>query len=280
MSMRYLERGLRGTGNPVDKEHADIISAMLKSRGSDIPLPSVATPVAKPEITIISRDQLILPHKELPQEVSEVLQRAEKAGISVFESYHLSGVTLQQDSNVKGWDRKPESWYWEQIKNGNVSQDAPKLPGVWVLVDKTIRPNYKDGKQLHKNDPFGPLLAKLRAEGKIQTIKDIPETSRFAISPDELAQVVLPEIAKLLGLDKSQVRLPREIEFNVIGNFKHPEWGEVNTGEWLNDRSGGGIRLIGGDSDDGGLSHVDRDWSDNHIDGVAFRPLVVVAPKA
>lgn len=280
MSMRHLETEFRRTGDPHDLKRAEIVASWRKERGSDIPFPSVVTTVAQPEAKVFFKDQLILPHKELPQKVSDILRRAEKTGIRVFEPYHLSGVTLQQDSNVKGWDRKPESWYWEQIKNGNVSQDAPKLPGVWVLVDKTTRPNYKDGKQLHKNDPFSPLLARLRKEGKIQTIKDIPETSRFAISPDELAQVVLPEIARLLGVEFSQVRLPKEIEFNVIGNFKHPEWGEVNTGEWFNDRFGGGVRLLGGDSGHGGLSHVLCLWSGHRHGLIGFRPLVVVSPEA
>lgn len=45
MAMQYLERQLRTTGSPADLARADIVSAMLKSRGRDIPLPSVLAPV-------------------------------------------------------------------------------------------------------------------------------------------------------------------------------------------------------------------------------------------
>lgn len=239
-----------------------------------------ATPEVSVDIQTLSRDQLILPETALPQEVSDVLKRAEKAGLTFFEPYHLSGVTLNQDSNVDGWDKKPENWYWKQIKDGNLSQDASKLPDSWVLVDKTQRPDYKDSKQFHENDPFGHLLAKLRKDKKIQTIRGIPNTSQFGISHDELTQVVLPEIAKLLEVDASQVRLPRAIEFNIIGNFKHPEWGKTTTWEWFDDKFGDASRLVGGNSDVGGLAGVNLHWSGGHRGSVGFRPLVVVSLKA
>lgn len=266
--------------NAIAKRNPEAAKAarVLIKRFGDEPLTSAATPVEAPKT--LSRDQLILPSKELPQEVSDILKRAEKAGITSLEAYHLSGVTLTQGSQVEGWTKKPENWYWEQIKNGKISPDAPKLPGSWVLLDNTQKPNYEDGKQMYKKDPFGPLLAKLRKDNKIQKIKHIPEDSRFGISPDELRTIVLPEIANLMGVNKSQVRLPKEIEFNVIGNFKHQKWGETNTWEWLEDNFGGADRLIGGDSDDGGLTYVSHYWSGYHIDGIGFRPLVVVSSKA
>lgn len=259
MAMQHLENEFRkqGKGNL-----ADIIA-------------SVATPIeTKP-----SQDQLILPETSLPQEVSDVLQRAKEAGIGVFEVYHLSGVTLSKDSRVGGWDKKPEDWFWKQIRNGKVSQDAATLPDAWVLVDKTPKPDYKDGKQMYENDPLKALLKQLRKDKKIQTIKGIPDTSRFGISHYELFQVILPEIAKVLEVDKNQVRLPKEIEFNVIGNLKHPEWGETNTWEWFEDKFGDDHRLIGGDSDRGGLADVGHRWFGNRSDFVAFRPLVVVSSK-
>ena len=231
------------------------------------------------QLGTISRDQLILPETQIPQEVSNILQRAERSGIDIFEVYHLSGVTLTQDTRIEGWDEKPDDWYWGQIRNRKISRGAAKLSDVWVLVDKTQKPDYKDGNQLHEKDPFGPLLEQLRKEKKIQSMKGVPKTSRFGISHDELAQIVLPEIAKLLEIESSAVRLPNEIEFNVIGNFKHPEWGKTNTWEWFDDKFVDGGRLIGGGSGLGGLAHVSN-WSGFHHDSIAFRPLVVVSPKA
>jgi len=117
-----------------------------------------------------SKDQLILPEKQLPQEVSDILQRAEKAGIKTFEPYHLSDITLTKDSKVEGWDKKPRDWYWEQIEHGNLDEDAAKLADSWILIDKTIRPNYRNGNQVHENDPFGVLMERLRKEGKVGSI--------------------------------------------------------------------------------------------------------------
>jgi len=285
MAMQYIESELRRQG----KENlADTIASVHKLNGSDIPFPSAATSIEKPvaqtpetpvAIKRFSRDQLILPETQIPQEVSDILQRAERAGIRL-EPYHLSNVVLDENSSVEGWNSKPERWYWEQIGKGNIGQDAPKLSDSWVLVDPITRPDYKDGEQLHISDPLGPLLAKLRKEKKIKNLKGIPAASRFVISPNELIAVVLPEIAELLGVEASAVRLPKAIEFNVIGNMKHPEWGQANTWEWFEDNFEDDNRLAGGDSDNGGLADVDYGWSCGRYGGVAFRPLVVVSPKA
>lgn len=273
--VKKLARELRSRGFSVGAHLLEDSAHSLNEAGL-IPdeLPAVEVPKA------LSRDQLILPETALPQYVLEVLQRAERAGIGVFEAYHLSDFVLDQNSNVEGWNSRPENWYWEQIRNGRVSQDAPQLPGSWVLIDKTQRPDHEDSRQLDKNDPLGPLLARLRKKERIENVQDIPSTSRFAISSDELTQVVLPEIAKLLGVETSQVRLPKAIEFNVIGNFEHPEWGITDTWEWFDEKFGDNYRLVGGRSNFGGLANVHYDWSGLHVDGIAFRPLVVVSPKA
>ena len=271
-----LEKWVEKKFQKGDKGAVEMGKAMIKVYG-DEPFP--ANQVEKPTPITFSKDQLILPETKMPQEVQEVLQRAEKAGFTSFQPYHLSGVTLTQGTIVPGWNSKPEDWYWDRIRNGKLSKDASKLPDSWVLVDTTQRPNYKGGMQLHENDSFGPFLKQLRDNKRIQTIKGIPDTSRFSISPDELTQVVLPGIARLLEVESPTVRFPKEIEFNIIGNFKYPEWGQSNTWEWLDDSFGDGSRLLGGLSGDGGLTRVIHRWSGVHYDGVAFRPLVVISPR-
>lgn len=275
--LERLVREFRKAGHP---DIADGVKSWANIAAQRKDLPKSFSPVETPAETpqTFSKDQLILSETQIPQEVSEVLDRAKDAGITSLEPYHLSGVTLAQDSQVEGWNKRPEPRFWERIANGEIA--PAKLPDAWVLVDKTERPGYKDGKQLHENDPFGSLLKRLRREKKVETIKGIPETSRFGLSHDELTKVVLPEIATLLGVDASQVRLPKAIEFNVIGNSKHPEWGNTNTWEWFADGFGVSRRLFGGGSGDGGLTLVPHLWSDNHYVNVAFRPLVVVSPKA
>lgn len=80
---------------------------------ADVTPVSVATPVETPTPKTLSKDKLILPETQMPQYVSEVLQRAEEAGIGVFEPYHLSGITLTRELRVEGWKKKPEDWYWK-----------------------------------------------------------------------------------------------------------------------------------------------------------------------
>lgn len=283
MVMNRLEAAgsLPGNQDPVKQFAISEIRRMFGDAGIEDPgMPSVIAPGETPTSQTFSKDQLILPETQIPQYVLDVLQRAEKAGITFFEPYHLSGITLNEDTNVDGWDKKPADWYWEQIKNGTVSQDAAKLPDTWVLIDRTQKPNYRDGKQMYEKDPLETMIAGLRKEGKIQRVKGIPDASRFGISSDELRDHVLPEIAKLLGVEVSAVRLPKAIEVNIIGNLAHPEWGKTNTWEWFEDKFEDTYRLLGGYSVSGGLTDVGCTWSDSHLDDIGFRPLVVVSSKA
>lgn len=221
---------------------------------------------------------------ELPPEVKSVLERAKARGINSLEAYFLSEITLEEGVDYPGWNVKPASWYWEHIRDGKLDSDAPELKGVWVLIDLTRKPDCtEDGKQVYDNDPFGNILAQLRRDKKIEvpsTYGHVPQNSRFAISWDELNQHVLPAIAETLGVKPEQVRLPRAIEFNVIGNLFHPEWGRTNTCEWFEDNFGYQSRLNGGMSELGGLSDADYDWSVYRFDSTGFRPLVVFSSKA
>lgn len=231
---------------------------------------------------LLSRADLILPKEPSPKALG-LLKRAEEVGLGgIFAVHSLSGIRLTKDTQVLGWNKKPEDWYWEQIKSGTIGKDAARLPDVEILIDKTRRPNYlKDGKQLHENDPLGSFMARLRKEKKISSNKGISETSRFWASPDpELTQVILPEMAKLLGEDASEVRLPTEIEFNILGNLIYRHFGEVDTTEWLNEKFLGERRLFGGNSVDGGVTSFNCLWSDDVLGHFTFRPLVVVSPKA
>ncbi len=65
MAIRHVEIELRKTGNPVDLERANIVAAMLESRGTDIPLPS-ATPVAPEVIPQDTLGRSISEYKEGP----------------------------------------------------------------------------------------------------------------------------------------------------------------------------------------------------------------------
>ncbi|MDP2637993.1 MAG: hypothetical protein Q8P26_02950 [Candidatus Levybacteria bacterium] len=230
-------------------------------------------------VEIFSPNQLILPETVLPQEVEEVLRRSEKVGLGLFEPYRLSDTILNQSNIRETLDYKPKSHYWHLIRDGAISGDSPKLPNAWVLIDKTQKPDYKNGRQMYEGDPLGLLLSKLRSEGKIQKVKELSDASRFGIIHDELIQIVLPEIAKILGLDSSQVRLPKVIEFNVIGNLKHQEWGKTNTTEVFADKFGHLNQLVGGNFDRGGLSDVVSStygFFNLRSGRIGFRPMIVL----
>ena len=217
-----------------------------------------------------------------PQELLDTLSNAQEQGVTVFEAHYLPAIEFKQNLRYPGWKVKPGAWYWEQIKTGRVAKDAANLDGAWVLVDGSQKPDYDNGRQLYENDPFGKILAKLRNEGNIEvpsSYKHVPETSRFAVTPDERESHFYVALAQVLKVDANQVRVPREIEFNVLGNIHHPDWGQTNTWEWAHDRFGDDGRLDGGSSNSGGLTDVDYDWHDYRCDGIGFRPLVVFPSK-
>lgn len=56
MTMQYLERELRVTGDPRDEERADIISAIHEARGKDIPMPKAPQTAAPAETAPLELD--------------------------------------------------------------------------------------------------------------------------------------------------------------------------------------------------------------------------------
>src|SRR3990167_7202662 len=161
----------------------------------------------------------------------------------------------------------------QQRTQEKVDDSATSLDGNWVLIDKTPKPQYDNGRQSYESDSLAPLMARVRDEEKI---KGSPTpTSRFSTSWNELDKTVLPELAHDLGIRDDQVRLPKAIEFNVLGNMHHKEWGETTTWEWFEDKFESGSRLIGGRSGDGGLAHVGWDQPGLRSDSLGFRPLIV-----
>jgi hypothetical protein len=87
MTMQHLENEFRRTGDPRKQAFADVIAGIRKSLGSDIPLPSVATPEKQLEI------------KRFFKEQKEAL---EKQG---FVIYGLTGQSIKtlRDNGRKFW---------------------------------------------------------------------------------------------------------------------------------------------------------------------------------
>ena len=150
----------------------------------------------------------------------ELMERWEALGL---ELHYLPPIDMSKEGGLKKWVR-PD---FKNIDPSQLSPDAMLLPGCWVLVDGRKKPEYDEsGNQNYGNDGnfLGPVLEKLRKKGLVE--KSERPMSRFSVSPEELEKpVVAAAIAEAMGLGPGQVSLPRMVEFNVLGNLHHPEWG-------------------------------------------------------
>ncbi len=186
-----------------------------------------------------------IPVPQPPAELFKTQDALKEKGVAGFEAHYLPGEQLSQKDKLPGWKVKPEEWFWRQIKDGTVAKDAATLRAGWYLVEGRNKPDYQDGQQMYENDPFAPLMQDLRGSGRIQKYQYVPDNSRFGPSAGEIEQVILPEFARINLPASALMRTPREIEFNVLGNMYHPEWGQTNTWEVMNDQFGRGGRLGG-----------------------------------
>lgn len=216
----------------------------------------------------------------LPEEIT--LEKYEQWKELSFELHYLPEEDMTKDRDLPGWQKKPNDWFYNAIGERKISPDATKLSGAWVLIDSREKPRYDNsdpmrrGEQMYENDDeIGNAFKKLRQR---RVVKDHrKDDSRFNISWDELNKdEVKKALAKILGIDPENLRLPRAIEWNYLGNAFHKEWGETNVLEWFEDEyEKGRERLSGGGSGGGGLSDVKEiPPSFSYID-FGFRPLVV-----
>lgn len=202
-----------------------------------------------------------------------------------LEPHFLPGIVLSQDSNLLWWKIKPESWFWNKIKEGKimrlikgelvVDQKAGDLEGITVLVDTRLKPKYGEG---YKDDWLSQIISGIREAGKIQDLN--PRFSRSNVSAEE-TELIKIEAAKILGLKSEQLRLEREIEANVIpqmySHMPRVNDGRTNTWEWREEFvENRGVRLNGGYSGHGGLAYVNCNSVGLHWGYGAFRFLAVL----
>lgn len=225
---------------------------------------------------------------EPPQALFDTLKKAKEISWYIFDPHYLPKLEFKKTDDYPGWNIKPNPFYWDYINIGGLNVSASFIDSSWVLIDKTQKPYDEAGLQIYANDPLGNLIGELRYQKKILGRKGMPMGSRFAISWEELHQSVLLQIAKILALNKNQVRLPKVIEFNLLGNVFYPEWGRTDTAEWFEDK----IRfcdyafkacLIGGISPKirgSGLSRFFRSDPGIGSSTIGFRPMIVFPPKS
>lgn len=184
----------------------------------------------------------------------------------------LPGEEIGENRALKNWT-KPQSWFYQKIKEGKIAKDSATLKRGWYLADFTSSVDYSGGVQVYPNDPLSSIIKRLRKAGEIGKHNKTPIGSRFAIVPKDEWPKVLAEIAKELGLKPGQAMLEREIEFNAIGNIYDENRGKFNSWEWFADPFEDSDRLSGGIRDNGGLANVNYDSSGHRDDNVAGRPL-------
>ena len=205
----------------------------------------------------------------LPEGITlEQVQAWEKQHLKL---HYLPPIDMAKETELEHWI-KPDYQY---INESDLPKDAMLLPGSWLLVDERPKPKYESGNQQYDNDTdfLGPVLEELRQKGLIQSFKH--PGSRFYISPQELENpAVIEAIARAYNLKPEQITLPRMIEFNVLGNIHHPEWGESNCSEWFSDQHKAGLkRLDGGNSVNGGLAYVGSRGPGVRSGNIGFRAL-------
>src|SRR3989344_2495650 len=237
------------------------------------------TPLMKQEAATLSAffgESVTVP--PLPREITpERMKNWEAMG---FELHYLPPIDMTEDADFPGWEKKPRSWFYEEIAAGHIAKDATMLPGAWVLVDGRQKPMYANGAQMYDHDPLAPVLEDLNRRGLISQSNygrtKLDPRSRFGRSPADFDKPeVMNAFAEALDLKPGQASLTETIVWNVLANIHHPEWGTTDTDEWKKETDSGG-RLVSGGSDHGGASHVY--WYDGPSELVGFRPLGRFSP--
>lgn len=211
-----------------------------------------------------------LPAEITPEKYAEFKEKG-------FEMHYLPVEKIDEETEVPGWKTLPHGWFFEEIKRGNLPYDVLTLPGAWIAIDKRNKPEYERGNQVYENDVFSPALEKLRKDGFISDYK--LKGSRFNITYNELHKPEVNDaLAKALGVSAGELRLPRAVEWNYLGNAFYSQWNEPRGGDYpitecfedLYKNNEG--HLSGGETD---LSYIHWDGVNDRGDDLGFRPIII-----
>lgn len=218
-----------------------------------------------------------LPSDRLFEVAEEIKQRR----LFKAEPFYLPRRSLRVPSTIPGLKVPPPGSFYRKIREGILARKTVMLPGQWMLLDVSRRPDYNSGHQMYSDsEGLEEVLADLRNQGKIKVpdYRRVPRNSHFVVSADEIdggnEGYVSKAVASILRLRPGeQVTTPRYVVFNYIGNLAHPEFGQTSTREWFADefiREGQYLRLCGGHVN-GGLADVVERSPDGHHDNIGFR---------
>ena len=201
-----------------------------------------------------------------------------------YRPVFFPNINIDADFNVPGFT-KIDTPFYDKIKSGQYPEDFSLLEGGWYLVDFGEAMDFTDGSQEYPNDHklLGPIISRLRKNGKIGKYKNTAPGSRYAITGEEWINVVSPEIKKSLiknfGFPQNQieVRLERAIEYNFIGNIYDTKRGTFKGLELFSDTftsNGFEIMLCGGSSGHEGIKYVIPRPADYRGVSMAARPII------
>lgn len=120
---------------------------------------------------------------------------------------------------------EPSQYYpWKDVHDPQ-GRKFEELPGEWQLWDELPQPSFASGPNLSKEEketrPAGRAQMDRAVEQVLHTFSD-----QQVLFDEVHDKKVLGAIAKNLGVPREQVRFPRFIERNYIGNAFHPAWGD------------------------------------------------------
>lgn len=208
-----------------------------------------------------------------------------------LEPHFLPRIAMDKYAIFPGWKVRPKDAYYKAVEAGRMIRQQPDgtfqfdkkaffLEGCTVLIDIRLKPVYDDDKQMYQNDNLlGPIIEKLRKEGKISSHPNLfPNSSRFNITDLEWEKLIKFPLANALDLSTEQIRLERFIEMNVIPqlylDMPRRDDGKTNTRVWIEEFYGGlDERPVGGCSD---LSDfLECPTGDSWRDG-SIRPIIIL----
>lgn len=222
--------------------------------------------------------------QSIPDSLLRIQERAKGLGFD-FTPIFYPQMDLTQYSNFWKGMIMPEDRFWLGVNAGEISANSANLNGNWALIETVQkpgsdqeRPDYYEG-----DDPLTESIIsfKDRRRGGLLGLDDSLLYTRFGLSAKEVEGFILPSAAEMLGIEAGEIGLPRYIEYNVAGNYLCPEWGLTDTWEVLADGvTIRDVRLMGGNSQNGGLSMVDFIGASAPNEKIGFRLQIVPQAKA
>lgn len=211
-----------------------------------------------------------------PREITK--KRLKKWKQQGFELHYLPDAIMSADKDYPGWKYKPFSLfdYVREREIANIPEGMNEktltLSAGWILIDGRKMPDLDEDSPMYENDILGDVIAKLRTENMIEPYGNTK--SRYNITWEELNKNETKEVfALVLGVDSQQIDLPRAIEWNVIGNLHHQQWGKTQCQEWFKEVHIAGGPFCGGYISSGGISGIY--WENGHgIWNTGFRLIV------